>query len=99
MTRIDCLRCSIENRFDAVINLAAQAGVRYSLVNPDAYIPANIVGFLNVSGSLPAIILLNTSCMPLQAPFMDRIPKCRSQNTSLQITLFHYMRQLKSRTN
>jgi UDP-glucuronate 4-epimerase len=37
-----------ENNFDAVINLAAQVGVRYSLVNPDAYIPANIVGFLNV---------------------------------------------------
>lgn len=37
-----------ESGFDAVINLAAQAGVRYSLVNPDAYIRANIVGFLNV---------------------------------------------------
>ena len=34
--------------FDAVINLAAQAGVRYSLINPDAYIRANIVGFLNI---------------------------------------------------
>jgi UDP-glucuronate 4-epimerase len=32
-------------RFDAVINLAAQAGVRYSLINPDAYIQSNIVGF------------------------------------------------------
>jgi len=37
-----------ENEFDAVINLAAQAGVRYSLVNPDAYIHANIAGFLNL---------------------------------------------------
>lgn len=37
-----------EHSFDAVINLAAQVGVRYSLVNPDAYIPANIAGFLNV---------------------------------------------------
>lgn len=37
-----------ENRFDGVINLAAQVGVRYSLINPDAYIPANIAGFLNV---------------------------------------------------
>ena len=37
-----------EARFDAVIHLAAQAGVRYSLVNPDAYVRANIVGFLNV---------------------------------------------------
>lgn len=37
-----------KNRFDAIINMAAQAGVRYSLINPDAYIRANIVGFLNV---------------------------------------------------
>lgn len=37
-----------ENSFDAVINLAAQAGVRYSLENPRAYIDANIVGFLNI---------------------------------------------------
>lgn len=34
--------------FDAVCNLAAQAGVRYSLENPRAYIDANIIGFLNV---------------------------------------------------
>jgi UDP-glucuronate 4-epimerase len=36
------------NRFDAVINLAAQAGVRYSLENPHTYIDSNIVGFTNV---------------------------------------------------
>ncbi|MDP3518515.1 MAG: NAD-dependent epimerase [Pseudohongiella sp.] len=35
-------------KFDAVCNLAAQAGVRYSLQNPQAYIDANIVGFLNI---------------------------------------------------
>jgi UDP-glucuronate 4-epimerase len=34
--------------FDVVINLAAQAGVRYSLTNPDAYISSNIQGFLNI---------------------------------------------------
>jgi UDP-glucuronate 4-epimerase len=34
--------------FDKVVNLAAQAGVRYSLQNPHAYIDSNIVGFLNV---------------------------------------------------
>jgi UDP-glucuronate 4-epimerase len=34
--------------FDAVVNLAAQAGVRYSLKNPYSYIDSNIVGFLNV---------------------------------------------------
>ena len=37
-----------ENKFDYVVNLAAQAGVRYSLTNPRAYIDSNIVGFLNI---------------------------------------------------
>ncbi len=35
-------------KFDAVMNLAAQAGVRYSIENPNAYIDANLVGFCNV---------------------------------------------------
>jgi UDP-glucuronate 4-epimerase len=37
-----------EQKFDAVVNLAAQAGVRYSIANPHAYIDANIVGFINL---------------------------------------------------
>ena len=38
----------LQHKFDKVINLAAQAGVRYSLDNPRAYIDSNIVGFINV---------------------------------------------------
>ncbi len=37
-----------EQKFDVVVNLAAQAGVRYSLKNPHAYVDSNIVGFLNI---------------------------------------------------
>ncbi len=37
-----------ENNFDYVVNLAAQAGVRYSLENPHAYVNSNVVGFLNI---------------------------------------------------
>jgi UDP-glucuronate 4-epimerase len=37
-----------EERFDRVIHLAAQAGVRYSLTHPHAYVEANIVGFLHI---------------------------------------------------
>ena len=37
-----------ETRFDAVVNLAAQAGVRYSISNPKAYVKSNVDGFLNV---------------------------------------------------
>lgn len=37
-----------KNQFNIVINLAAQAGVRYSIENPDVYIQSNIVGFYNI---------------------------------------------------
>ncbi len=37
-----------DNSFDVVVNLAAQAGVRYSLENPHAYIESNLVGFVNI---------------------------------------------------
>jgi UDP-glucuronate 4-epimerase len=53
------IRCNLEDKTaidtvfkthkpDRVVNLAAQAGVRYSLINPHAYIESNIVGFLNI---------------------------------------------------
>ncbi len=38
----------LEEKFDAVCNLAAQAGVRYSIENPHAYIESNLVGFINI---------------------------------------------------
>ena len=41
-------RVFAQHKFDSVINLAAQAGVRYSLENPHAYVDSNIVGFLNI---------------------------------------------------
>ena len=37
-----------ENKPEIVVNLAAQAGVRYSITNPDAYIEANLIGFYNI---------------------------------------------------
>lgn len=36
------------NQFDCVVNLAAQAGVRYSLINPHAYVDSNLTGFVNI---------------------------------------------------
>jgi UDP-glucuronate 4-epimerase len=41
-------RLFAEERFDRVVHLAAQAGVRYSLQNPHAYVDSNLVGFTNV---------------------------------------------------
>lgn len=52
---------------DFVVNLAAQAGVRYSLINPDSYIRSNIVGFLNVleccrhSTPMPRLLFASSS--------------------------------------
>ena len=40
--------CFTQFPFDVVVNLAAQAGVRYSISNPDAYIKSNIIGFYNI---------------------------------------------------
>lgn len=37
-----------DEKFDFVVNLAAQAGVRYSLINPHAYVESNVVGFMNI---------------------------------------------------
>jgi UDP-glucuronate 4-epimerase len=38
----------VDEQFDGVVNLAAQAGVRYSLVNPHSYVDTNLVGFVNI---------------------------------------------------
>ncbi|MEZ4337603.1 MAG: NAD-dependent epimerase [Sandaracinaceae bacterium] len=46
--RVGMDRLFADRRFTAVVNLAAQAGVRYSLENPHAYVDSNLVGFVNV---------------------------------------------------
>ena len=46
-------RCFADHRFDRVIHLAAQAGVRYSLENPHAYVESNVIATTNMR-SLPS---------------------------------------------
>lgn len=58
--------CFQEHKFDRVIHLAAQAGVRYSLVNPHAYVESNIVAFTNILeacryGATPHLTYASTS--------------------------------------
>ena len=49
ITNLEFLESLFKNEnFDQVVNLAAQAGVRYSTINPHVYVQANVVGFLNV---------------------------------------------------
>ena len=51
--RADMARLFVDERFDRVVHLAAQAGVRYSLENPHAYVDSNLVGFTNVLEGWP----------------------------------------------
>lgn len=46
--KVSLVKIFQENKIDIVVNLAAQAGVRYSITNPDVYIQSNIVGFTNI---------------------------------------------------
>jgi UDP-glucuronate 4-epimerase len=61
-------RLFVQNRFDAVINLAARAGVRYSMENPHVYFTTNALGTLNLLESMrrhevPKLVLASTSSL------------------------------------
>ncbi|MDZ7808276.1 MAG: GDP-mannose 4,6-dehydratase [Gracilimonas sp.] len=65
-----------KEQFDKVINLAAQAGVRYSIENPYAYIDSNIVGFINILEGCRNQEVKHLVYAVLLA-CMETIPKCR----------------------
>ena len=65
-----------------VVHLAAQAGVRYSLQNPAAYVQANLVGFRQHAGSLPPARACSTCCMPAAAASTAPTPRRRSRKTT-----------------
>jgi len=69
--------------FDVVVNLAAQAGVRYSIENPDAYIQSNIIGFYNIleacrhskpSSTVPETSSSRSSATVSEASASDQYP-------------------------
>jgi len=70
----------LKHNFDAVCNLAAQAGVRYSLINPQAYLDSNVQGFLNIleacrNNSIKHLIYASSSSvygLSKQMPFSTR---------------------------
>lgn len=59
--KVNLFKLFKEQNFDAVCNLAAQAGVRYSIINPSAYIDANIIGFMNILEACRAYNVNNLS--------------------------------------
>jgi UDP-glucuronate 4-epimerase len=77
-------------RFDAIVNLAAQAGVRYSLENPHAYVDANLTGFMNVlegarhSGTGHLVYASTSSIYGLNTS----LPFSEDQNTDHPVSLY-----------
>lgn len=78
-----------EQNFDVVVNLAAQAGVRYSLENPKAYIQSNLVGFANIleccrNYEARLIYASSSSVYGLT----DQVPFTTTQSTDTPISLY-----------
>lgn len=78
------------SKFDVVCNLAAQAGVRYSIENPSAYVESNIVGFLNIleccrSYSVEKIVYASSSSV---YGTNEKIPFSVNDNVDHPISLY-----------
>jgi len=77
-------------RFDYVIHLAAQAGVRYSIENPDVYIQSNINGFFNILEACrrnPVKYLLYASSSSVYGN-NEKVPFCESDNVDHPVSLY-----------
>ena len=72
-------RSSREHKFPHVVHLAAQAGVRYSLINPHAYVDANLQGFLNVLEGCRHNGCRASAVSPRRRRSTAPIPSCRSR--------------------
>ena len=75
---------------DAVCNLAAQAGVRYSLINPSAYIDSNIVGFLNILEACRSFNVINLSYASSSSVYglNKNLPFSTSENVDHPVSLY-----------
>ena len=79
-----------KHKFDFVINLAAQAGVRHSLTHPDTYINSNIVGFINLLECMKAVDIKNLIYASSSSVYglSDTFPLKESFNTDRPISLY-----------
>ncbi|NWO08807.1 MAG: NAD-dependent epimerase/dehydratase family protein, partial [Alteromonadaceae bacterium] len=79
-----------QEQFDAVCHLAAQAGVRYSLENPHAYIDSNIVGFMNVLEACRHNGVKNLSYASSSSVYglNEQMPFSTSHNVSHPVSLY-----------
>ncbi len=79
-----------KHQFDIVIHLAAQAGVRYSITNPDAYVDSNIVAFVNIleccrHHHISHLVFASSSSV---YGLNDEVPFSVNQNTDHPISLY-----------
>lgn len=87
-TNLDALFA--REQFDVVINLAAQAGVRYSLSNPEVYVASNIVGFANIleccrHNNIKHLVYASSSSV---YGLNEAVPFSTSQNVDHPISLY-----------
>lgn len=77
-------------KFDAVCHLAAQAGVRYSIQNPQAYIDSNIIGFINILEACRHYGVSNLSYASSSSVYglNKKYPFCTSDNVDHPISLY-----------
>lgn len=91
LTNSDGLNHLFESEhFDVVVNLAAQAGVRYSIENPSAYIQSNVVGFLNLlecCRHYPVNHLVYASSSSIYG-MNDKIPYAETDKTDTPVSLY-----------
>ncbi|MBJ2187813.1 MAG: NAD-dependent epimerase/dehydratase family protein [Muribaculaceae bacterium] len=79
-----------DGKFDVVVNLAAQAGVRYSITNPYAYLQSNMVGFLNVlegcrnSGVKHLVFASSSSVYGMNS----KVPYCETDKVDTPVSLY-----------
>lgn len=76
--------------FDVVLNLAAQAGVRYSITNPYAYMQSNLVGFLNIleacrNYNVPKLVFASSSSV---YGMNEKVPYCEKDKVDTPVSLY-----------
>ena len=79
-----------ENNFDIVVNLAAQAGVRYSISNPDIYLKSNLDGFFNIleccrKNQISHLIYASSSSVYGSS---DEVKFCENNDTSHPLSFY-----------
>lgn len=79
-----------QEHFDVVLNLAAQAGVRYSITNPYAYMQSNLVGFLNIleacrNYNVPKLVFASSSSV---YGMNEKVPYCEEDKVDTPVSLY-----------